>query len=426
MGGWSDGSHKSDDAEVKTDPATTQKKTAVKSDKQQITFYSKKQPTLSRRAKGPLVELPNEIKPETAKHMKVPVEELADAQEMEHLKGGLEEIVASKDATELDKLLKEVGFFGNTLFNDLNEKMTERTGSLEARLASLTSSPGDSTNRADARSAIEQARGRASQPTTDSNGSTWFETKSSDGKKSVLISPDRKQPGETGNGGTIIVVQHTDQGTTIDIFTSNEKEVNQTTIKCDDDGCVGVDPNAGEDTNQKGKTTPCTDEDDPDCTPANPGRPAPDDTGSGTPVTPAMAQEALAKFFAEHGGRPWNVNAGKPVPESDGDNAIDPVASRQLFDQLGRHKWNPRIVQPGPDGDNEREYLGMEGPPSNLVFLKMELTGQPVPDDPDWGAFHGTPGGSSGGSVDPHQVTTQTPTEADGSSGDEEVPEQDH
>lgn len=436
MGWWSVDNQSDEQAEETTDTDSTKKTTrAVKHKKEQISLYGKKQAAqLSRHAEHPTVSLPKKLQLKPAEHLELHSPERLESQEMKHLGVDFEEIAASKGTSEFDKLLEDVGIsrnrvLGNDLFGDLEAKMTEKTGSLEARLESLVSSPKGSTSLADARGALDQARGMASQPTTDANGNTWFETKSADGKKSVLITPDRKLPGETGNGGTIIVVQHTDEGTTITWMSNHNGKVKKTTVKCDDNGCAGVDPNASNNTNnsnQDTKTTPCTDEDDPNCSPANPGRPAPDDTGSGTPLPASLVREAWAKFDAEHGRQPWNANAGQPVPESDGDVAINPAAASQLFNELARNKWNPMIVQPGPDGDNEQDYLAMEEPSSNLAFIKLEMAGQPVPDDPDWGDNAQPEEGVSGGSFNPQPVTTQAPTPADEANEEEEVPEQEH
>jgi hypothetical protein len=433
MGGWPDASQASDEAEVKTDPATTQKKTAVKSKKQQITFYAKKQPTLSsRHAEGPVAELPNKIKLETAEHMKVHGEELADAQEIENLEGGFEEIAKLKGTSETNRILDDHDMFSNEVFGELGDKLAEHNGSLDSRLDSF----GFSSDRSDASSAVAEARGRTrygnvnSGSFIDHSGKewtvSWTTMDNGDGTSwtDILV-------WDTDDGKNAKHFTHTNDGDLFTVTTDSspsdpfevkiESDGDETTVSvytrdhsfditCNDDGCSGWDygPVTGAEFSPED----------------NSDRPAPDDADSGTPVTAAMAREAWAKFFAEHGGRPWNVNAGKPVPETDGDNAIDPVASRQLFDQLGRHKWNPRIVQPGPDGDNEREYLAVKESPSNLAFIKMELTGQPAPDDPDWGAFRGTQGGSSGGSVNPQPVTTQKPATADDAGGEEEVPQQ--
>ena len=427
MGWWSLDNQTDEQAEEKTDSSSSEKATSsLKSKKQSISFSNKKQATLSsRQAKRPTVSLPSKLRLAASKNLELRNQELLEAQEMQELGGGFDEISASKGTTEFDELLKEVGIarnsvIANDLFGDFEGKMAEGSGSLESRLESLVSAPGSSTSLGDARSAIEQARGMASQPTTDSNGNTWFETKSADGSKTVLISPDRKLPGETGNGGTIIVVQHTDDGTTITITSNHNGKVQKSTVKCNDDGCSATtteDNNNNNNNNNNNTTNKPT---------GKTGQPAPDDAGSEGPLPATLVREAWTTFYAQHGAQPWNSHAGQPVPESDGEVGIDPAAASHLFSQLARQKWNPMIGQPGPDGDNEQDYLAMKEPSSNIGFIKLSMAGQPVPDDPDWGDNNGPSEGVSGGNVTPQPVTTQTPTAADEAGEEEEVPEQDH
>ncbi len=151
--------------------------------------------------------------------------------------------------------------------------------------------------------------------------------------------------------------------------------------------------------------------------------PAPDGTGSDTSLPTSIVREAVAKFYGQYGQQPWVGTAGQPVPDDDGGTPFDFAAASEVFSQLARQDWNPMIVQPGPDGDMEHNYLGMKELPGDLGFMKLQMAGQPVPDDPDWGTGDGGKGPSYGGNINPQPVTTQRPAAAAESRVDAEAPQ---
>jgi len=137
-------------------------------------------------------------------------------------------------------------------------------------------------------------------------------------------------------------------------------------------------------------------------------RPAPDGTGSDTPLPTHLVREAMVKFNAQYRQQPWLGLSGQPVPDSDGGAPLDFHAAAQVFGQLGRQNWNPMIVQPGPEGDMESNQAGAKEAPRNVGAMKMAMAGQPNPEDPDWGTSDGGKGGPSGAvTFNPQPVTTQ-------------------
>lgn len=133
-------------------------------------------------------------------------------------------------------------------------------------------------------------------------------------------------------------------------------------------------------------------------------QPAPDGTGSETPLPTSLVREAVAKLYAQYAQQPWVGTAGQPVPDDDGGTPFDFAAASEVFSQLARQSWNPMIVQPGPDGDMEYNYLGMKEVPRNVGAMKMAMTGQPLPEDPDWGGNDGVE--KSGSLLNPQPITT--------------------
>ena len=137
-------------------------------------------------------------------------------------------------------------------------------------------------------------------------------------------------------------------------------------------------------------------------------RPAPDGTGSDTPLPTQLVREAMVKFNAQYRQQPWLGISGQPVPDSDGGSLLDFDAAAQVFGQLGRQNWNPMIVQPGPEGDMESNQAGAKEAPRNVGAMKMAMAGQPNPEDPDWGTSDGGKGGPSGAvTFNQQPVTTQ-------------------
>ena len=137
-------------------------------------------------------------------------------------------------------------------------------------------------------------------------------------------------------------------------------------------------------------------------------RPAPDGTDSETPLPTHLVREAMVKFDVQYRQQPWLGISGQPVPGSDIGTPLDFHSAAQVFGQLGRQKWNPMIVQPGPEGDMESHQAGAKEASRNVGAMKMAMAGQPNPEDPDWGTSDGGKGGPSGAvTFNPQPVTTQ-------------------
>ena len=169
----------------------------------------------------------------------------------------------------------------------------------------------------------------------------------------------------------------------------------------DNDGNTDDDNDSGDSSSGKGQEETAGEESDSDC-------PAPDGTGSETPLPTQLVREATVKFNAQYRQQPWSGISGQPVPDSDGGTPLDFDAASEIFGQLGRQNWNPMIVQPGPEGDMESNQAGAKEAPRNVGAMKMAMAGQPNPEDPDWGTSDGGKGGPSGAvTFNQQPVTTQ-------------------
>ncbi len=182
----------------------------------------------------------------------------------------------------------------------------------------------------------------------------------------------------------------------------------------DEEGDTGNDKEGGTDssedtTNSNGNNSGDTQEQEkPSDGKTDPGRPAPDDTGSDHALPARLAQKAFAEFKGEYAQQPWVKMAGQPVPDGEDAAPISVAAANLLFAQLARQNWNPMIVQPGPDGDMESNYVGMKEVPRSVGAMKMAMAGQPRPEDSEWGAKNGPSGPVT---FNPQPVTTQRDTD---------------
>ena len=223
---------------------------------------------------------------------------------------------------------------------------------------------------------------------------------------------------EDNNDGTA----NTEASETEPVDEGEPKNTQEGGSENDEEGDPGNDKEGGTDssedtTNSNGNNSGDTQEqENPSDGKTDPGRPAPDDTGSDNALPARLVQKAFAEFKGEYAQQPWVKMAGQPVPDGEDAAPISLAAANLLFAQLARQNWNPMIVQPGPDGDMESNYVGMKEVPRNVGAMKMTMAGQPRPEDSEWGAKNGPSGPVT---FNPQPVTTQRDTDV----AEEEVEE---